>query len=76
MFVEVGKMNVIREKEREGMNRVVLEEETERGQYALGQTRPGTIQWRCSSCGLEWESAQYGEGCPLEQLERTFLGAD
>lgn len=58
------------------MRRFVLEEETDLGPHVLSQARPGAIQWRCSSCGLEWESAQYGEACPLEQLERTFLGAD
>jgi predicted transcriptional regulator len=42
----------------------------------LAQASAGTIQRRCSSCGLEWESAHYGEACPLRELEMAFLSAD
>ncbi len=43
---------------------------------ALPPPGRSTIQSRCSSCGLEWESAHYGEACPLRELEMAFLSAD
>jgi len=37
---------------------------------------PSTIQNRCSSCGLKWESVHDEGSCPLMELEMTFLSAD
>lgn len=58
------------------MIRGVLDEEAEKGVNRLARASAGTIQRRCSSCGLEWESAHYGEACPLRELEMAFLSAD
>lgn len=55
---------------------VFLEEERERGPHALSPDRPGSIQLRCGSCDLEWESAHYLEECPLKELETVFLSDD
>lgn len=58
------------------MVREILDNEAEQGLNALTQAGPLTIQRRCSSCGLEWESAHDGEACPLRELEITFLFSD
>jgi hypothetical protein len=67
---------LIQEKEREQMARKALDEEGGENGNALSQASSGTIHRRCSSCGLEWESAHYGEACPLRELETAFLSAD
>lgn len=51
-------------------------EEVKKDINALTQASRGTIPSRCSSCGLEWECAQYAEECPLSELEKVFLAED
>jgi hypothetical protein len=51
-------------------------EEVKKDINAMTQASRGTIQSRCSNCGLEWESAHYAEECPLSELEKVFLTED
>ena len=60
----------------ERMVRVFLDDEDEKGVKTLAKASMGTIQQRCSRCGLEWDSAHDAESCPLEELEISFLSAD
>lgn len=60
----------------ERMISVFLDEEDQKGVNALPQASQDTIPQRCSSCGLEWDSAHDAESCPLQELEITFLSAD
>ena len=58
------------------MVKVICDGELEATLNAFPPPGPSSIQSRCSSCGLEWESTHDAESCPLRELEITFLSAD
>lgn len=76
MFIEGMRKKASPVEREERKFNVFLDEETENGVNALAQASPGTILQRCSSCGLEWESAHDGEACPLRELEMAFFPAN
>jgi hypothetical protein len=58
------------------MVKVVGHEEAAIGNHEGSPFSHRMIHRRCSSCGVEWESAHSGEGCPLSELELNFLPVD
>lgn len=58
--------------EREGMTKVIQDEESEKNVIVLGLPRRDTIQWLCSLWS-EVGRIHEGEGCSRKELEPPFF---
>lgn len=58
------------------MGQVACHEEAAISVHAVSPVSHRMIHNRCTSCGVEWESAHSEEMCPLWELELHFLPVD